>query len=94
MQVVTLCNPSDESKLKSNAYRIDLLGGEHLVHAAHLHGDWAGQAETLDSCQPEKVTSDAQLVDHLQHKSGLSQSDQRFTVSETDHSYVADLLVS
>lgn len=62
-----------------------------MVHAARLHSDMAGPAETLDSCQPEKVTSDAQLVDCPQHKNGLSQADQRVTVSEKDHSYVADL---
>lgn len=89
-----LCMQSDESKPRNDVCKIDLLGGEHLLHAAHLHSDWAGQAETLHSCQPEKVTSDVQLVDHLQYKSGLSQPDQHFAVSDTDHSYVAGHLVS
>lgn len=78
---------------KIHFYRIELLGEEHFLHAARLHSDWASQAETLDCCQTEKVTSDVQLVNHLQHKSALSQSDQHFAVSETDHSYVADLSV-
>jgi len=31
-----LCMQSDESKLKDNADRIDLLGGKHLLHAQEL----------------------------------------------------------
>ena len=42
------------------------------------------------------VTSslDLQLVDHLRHKSALSQSDQHIAVSVTEHFYATDLLVS
>jgi hypothetical protein len=49
---------------KIHFYRIELLGEEHFLHAARLHSDWASQAETLDCCQTEKVTSDVQLVNY------------------------------
>ena len=92
LQVVMLCMQSDESKPEMTLIEQTCLVGSicRVLLICTVISHWASKLGYWTTV-PEKVTSNVQLADHLQNRS-VSQPDQHLAVSETDHSYVADLL--